>query len=81
MSIVKNTPNILKHPGLSFTKFLNKTIESIADPGMLGIYAFLVSRNFNSTSDELEQRLGKDFEYVKHCLNTLEGMGLTEGMK
>lgn len=80
MSIQKNTPNFLKHSGLSFTTIINQTMERIKDPGALGIYCYLASKpaEWNICNKELARRFGKGRDYIAKQMNYLKELGLIQ---
>jgi len=78
MSIIKNTPHILKHCGSPFTTFLNKTLDAIKDPGALGIYVYLASKPsyWEISETNLQNRFEKGRDYIRARLSELKLMGL-----
>lgn len=80
MSIVKNTPYILKHTHLSSTTILNDTISQIKDPCILGIYTYLLSRpsDYPICEADLQQRFGKHIGFIRQCLIELQTLGLID---
>lgn len=78
MSIVKNTPNILKHSKLPFTTILNKTIEAIRDPAALGIYVYLASKpgDWDISETNLQNRFGKCRDFIRARISELKRLGL-----
>ncbi len=82
MSIVKNTPHILKHSGSSFTTVLNKTIEAIKDPSALGIYIYLASKpsDWEISEKNLQNRFGKGRDYIRARLSELKLLGLLKSI-
>ncbi len=67
MSIIKNTPHILKHSGLSFTTLINSTLDSIKDPAALGIYVYLASKpsDWEISEANLQNRFGKGRDFIR----------------
>jgi hypothetical protein len=82
MSIVKNTPHILKHSGLSFTTLLNKTLESIKDPATLGIYVYLASKpsDWDISETNLQNRFCKGRDFIRARLAELKLIGLLKSV-
>ena len=78
MSIVKNTPHILKHCRSGWTNLQNKTIDAIKDPGTLGVYVYLASKseNWNISETNLQNRFGKGRDYIRARLAELKHVGL-----
>lgn len=78
MSVIKNTPNFLKHSGLSFTTIINSTINLIKDPGALGLYCYLASKadNWNICNKELSNHFGKGRDYIRNKISILKEIGL-----
>jgi len=78
MSVIKNTPNFLKHSGLSFTTIVNETIDLIPDAGALGIYCYLASKseNWNICNVHLQNRFKKGRDYIKKKISILKEIGL-----
>lgn len=78
MSIIKNTPHILKHSGLSFTTLINNTLDSIKDPGSLGIYVYLASKpsDWEISETNLQNRFGKGRDYIRARMAELKLLGL-----
>lgn len=77
MSIIKNTPNFLKHTGLSFTTIINQMMALIPDAAALGIYCYLSSKpeNWNISHAELQKRFGKGRDYIRNKINILKEIG------
>lgn len=82
MSIVKNTPHILKHSGLSFTTLLNKTLEAIKDPATMGIYVYLASKpsDWDISETNLQNRFGKGRDFIRARLAELKLIGLLKSV-
>lgn len=78
MSVEKNTPNFLKHSGLSFTTIINETMNLIPDAGALGIYCYLASKpaDWNICNTHLANRFGRGKEYVEIRINILKKLRL-----
>lgn len=78
MSIQKNTPQFLRHSGLSFTTIVNQTMDLIIDPASLGIYCYLASKpdNWQINNAELQSRFNKGFDFIKGRLADLKNIGL-----
>lgn len=78
MSIVKNTPHILKHSGFSFTTILNKTLDLIQDPGSLGIYVYLASKphDWQISEKNIQNRFDNGRDYVHARMAELKLLGL-----
>jgi hypothetical protein len=85
MSIQKNTPNFLKHSGLSFTTLINNTLELIKDPATLGIYCHLASKppGWQIHEAYLQNRFDKGRDFIRTKLSELKKLGLlkTESIK
>lgn len=82
MSIVKNTPHILKHSGSYFTTILNKTIEAIKNPATLGVYVYLTSKpdNWEISEKNLQNRFGKGRDFIRARIAELKHIGLMESI-
>jgi hypothetical protein len=82
MSIVKNTPNFLKHSDLPFTTLINKTIESIKDPATLGIYVYLSSKpnDWEISEKNLQNRFDKCRDFIRSRLSELKALGLLKSI-
>lgn len=82
MSIIKNTPNILKHSGLSFTSLINKTLDAIKDPSALGIYVYLASKpaDWEISETNLQRRFGKGRDFIRARLSELKLLGLLKSV-
>ena len=78
MSVQKNTPNFLKHSGLSFTTIVNQTMDLIKDDGALGIYCYLASKpqNWEICQVHLGNRFGKGRDYIRNKIKILKTAGL-----
>lgn len=78
MSVQKNTPNFLKHSGLSFTTIINQTMDRIKDDGALGIYCYLASKpqDWEICQAHLANRFGKGREYIQNRIKMLKQAGL-----
>ena len=78
MSIQKNTPNFLKHSGLTFTTTINNTMDLIHDDGALGIYCYLASKpeNWVIREKDLQNRFTKGRDYIKNKVSLLKKIGL-----
>lgn len=78
MSIVKNTPHILKHSGLSFTTLINNTLDCIKNPGTLGIYVYLASKpsDWEISESNLQSRFNKGRDYIRARMAELKLLGL-----
>lgn len=78
MSIVKNTPHILKHCRSGWTNLQNKTIDAIKDPATLGVYVYLASKPEDWTISEtnLRNRFGKGRDFIRARLADLKQIGL-----
>jgi hypothetical protein len=78
MSIVKNTPHILKHCRSGWTNLQNKTIDAVKDPATLGIYVYLASKPEDWTISEtnLQRRFGKGRDFIRARLSELKHIGL-----
>ena len=78
MSVKKNTPNFLKHSGLSFTTIINQTMDLIKDDGALGIYCYLSSKpqNWEICQIHLANRFGKGRDYIRNKIKILKNAGL-----
>jgi len=78
MSIVKNTPHILKHCRSGWTNLQNKTIDAIKDPATLGVYVYLASKPEDWTISEtnLQNRFGKGRDFIRARLAELKHIGL-----
>jgi len=77
MSIEKNTPNILRQLGRSFTTIINSSMDSIKDPASLGIYCYLSSKpdGWEIREKELQSRFGKGREFISDRLKDLTALG------
>lgn len=82
MSIIKNTPNILKHSGLPFTTVINKTIDLIKDPATLGIYVYLAGKpqDWRISETNLQNRFDKCRDFVRSRLSELKKLGLIKSV-
>jgi len=82
MSIVKNTPHILKHSGLSFTTLINNTLDCIKDPGTLGVYVYLASKpsDWEISESNLQNRFSKGRDYIRARMAELKLLGLLKSM-
>jgi len=82
MSIVKNTPNFLKHSDKGWTTVLNSTIESIKDPATLGIYIYLSSKseNWEISITNLKNRFDRGGDFIKARLAELKKIGLLKSV-
>jgi hypothetical protein len=80
MTIIKNTPNYLKHSKKSFTTLLNSTIELINDPATLGIYVYLASKpdHWEISNTNLKNVFGKGEAFIKKHKKQLKDLGLLE---
>ena len=78
MSIIKNTPNFLKHAGLSFTTLINSTIDLIKDPGTLGVYVYLASKpnDWKISERNLQNRFERGRDYIRARMSELKLLGL-----
>lgn len=78
MSIIKNTPDILKHNGLSFTTLINDTLELIENPATLGIYVYLASKPSDWVINEtnLQNRFRKGRDFIKERIDELKSLRL-----
>lgn len=78
MTIVKNTPHILKHCRSGWTNLQNKTIDAIKDPATLGIYVYLASKPEDWTISEtnLKNRFDKGRDFIRARLSELKQIGL-----
>jgi len=77
MSIIKNTPNFLKHTGFSFTTIINQMMDLIPDAGALGIYCYLSSKpeNWEICQVELQRRFGVGRDYIQNKIAILKEVG------
>lgn len=77
MSVIKNTPNFLKHSGLSFTTIINQMMDLIPDDGALGIYCYLASKseNWNICYTHLQNRFKKGRDYIQKKMDILKKVG------
>ena len=82
MSIVKNTPNTLKHSGSFFTTIINKTIEAIQDPATLGIYLYLASKpdDWEISETNLKNRFKKGTDFIRARMTELKKIGLLQSV-
>ncbi len=82
MSIVKNTPEYLKHSKKSFTTVQNKTIEAIKDPATLGVYVYLTSKpdDWEISETNLMNRFGKCRDFIRARMADLRDIGLLESV-
>lgn len=80
MSIEKNTPNLLKKLGLSFTSIINSTMDMISDPAALGIYIYLSSKpdDWDIQETELMRRFTKGRDFIQARLKELKDIGLLD---
>lgn len=78
MSIIKNTPNYLKHSQSSFTTILNKTIEAITDPAALGIYIYLASKpdDWEISVTNLKNRFNRGGDFIRARMAELKKIGI-----
>lgn len=80
--IEKNTPQVLKKLGLSFTTLINQTMEMISDPATLGIYVYLSSKpdGWVIREQELMKRFNKGRDYIRARISELKHIGLMESI-
>lgn len=78
MSIVKNTPHVLKHCRQGWTNLQNKTIDAIQNPGTLGVYVYLASKpeDWDISETNLQNRFNKGRDYIRARLVDLKNIGL-----
>jgi hypothetical protein len=78
MSIIRNTPNFLKHLGLGFTTIINSTMDLIQDPATLGIYCYLAGKqdNWEINETNLQNRFNKGRDFIRDRLAELKKIGL-----
>lgn len=78
--IEKNTTNVLKKLGLSFTSIINQSMDLIKNPASLGIYVYLSSKpdGWIIQEKELMSRFDCGRDFIRARMKELKDIGLME---